>query len=70
MAINRTSFSAQDITTNYSVAVKMVGTKPDPNATLSTPVEPNVMVGFYNSAINAVELFIADSSGTRYIKVM
>ena len=70
MAINRTSFSAQDISENYSVAIRMVSTKPNPNETLTTPVEPNVMVGFYNSAINAVELFVADSSGTKYIKLM
>lgn len=70
MAINRSSFSAEDITTNYSIAIQLLGTKPDTNVTLATPVEPNVMFGYYNDTIDAVELYVSDSFGTRYIKVM
>ena len=70
MAINRSSFSAEDITTNYSVAIQMLATKPDTRVTLATPVEPNVMFGFYNDTIDAVELYVSDPFGTRYIKVL
>lgn len=70
MAINRSAFSAQDITTNYSVAIQMLGTKPDTSQTLATPIEPNVMFGYYNDAIDAVELYVSDQIGTRYIKVL
>lgn len=70
MAINRTSFSAQDITENYSVAIKILAAKPDTSQALATPVEPNTMAGFYNDAIDAVELYVSDSFGSRYIKVL
>ena len=70
MGINRTSFSAQDITQNYNVAIKMVSTKPDTTEYMDTAVEPNVMVGFYNDTTNSVELYVADASGHRYIKVV
>lgn len=70
MAINRSSFSAEDITTNYSVAIRLLGTKPNTSETLATPVEPNVMFGYYNDTIDAVELYVSDPFGTRYIKVL
>ena len=70
MAINRSSFSAEDITTNYSVAIQLLGTKPDTSVSLTTPVEPNVMFGYYNDTIDAVELYVSNAFGTRYIKVL
>jgi hypothetical protein len=70
MAINRSAFSAQDITTNTSIAIQMLGIKPDTSLILATPIEPNVMFGYYNDAIDAVELYVSDQLGTRYIKVL
>jgi hypothetical protein len=70
MAINRTSISAQDITQDPSFSIKLASTRPDTTAYLSTPVEPNVMIGFYDSTLNAVQLYVTDPTGRRYIKVL
>ena len=69
MAINRSSLSAQDIATNYDVAIELVTTRPDVNEVLATAVAPGVMVGFYNNALGVVELYVTDPSGLRYIRV-
>ena len=69
MAINRSSLSAQDIATNYDVAIELVTTRPDVNEVLTTAVAPGVMVGFYNNALGVVELYVTDPSGLRYIRV-
>ena len=69
MAINHSSIATQDIRTNHEVAIELLSTRPDVNEVLSSPVTPNVMVGFYNNALGVVELFITDNSGLRYIKV-
>ena len=70
MAINRSVISAQPISTNYDVAIRMVVDRPDVNAVLAQPTDPNIMVGFYNNALNVVELFVTDPSGLRYVKVI
>ena len=69
MAINRSSLSAQDIATNYDVAIELMTTRPDVNEVLTTAVAPGVMVGFYNNALGVVELYVTDPSGLRYIRV-
>ena len=48
----------------------MLATKPDTDVTLATPIEPNVMFGYYNDTIDAVELYVSDPFGDRYIKVL
>ena len=70
MAINRTSISAQDITQDPSFSIKLASTRPDTTAYLDLPVEPNVMIGFYDSNLNAVQLYVTDPTGRRYIKVL
>ena len=70
MAINRSSFTTESLTTNHDIAIQMVALRPDPQEPLVTPVKPNIMVGFYNTSLNVVELFISNSSGTQYLKVM
>ena len=69
MAINRSSISAQDISQNYSVSIRLATTRPDVTAYLDVPVEPNVMVGFYNANLRVVELYVTDQAGRRYIRV-
>ena len=70
MAINRTSITAQDITQNYSFAIKLLTTRPDTNAIQNPTVEPNIMAGFYDSTRNVVELYVTDQTGRRYLKVL
>ena len=70
MAINRTSITAQDITQDPSFSIKLAATRPDTTAYLATPVEPNVLIGFYDSTLNVVQLYVTDPTGRRYIKVL
>ena len=69
MAINRVSFTTDSLKSNTDVTLELVSPRPDTTAYLDTPVTPNKMVGFYNSAIGVVELYITDGTGRRYIKV-
>lgn len=69
MAINRSIISAQDIRTNYDVAIQILAERPDVNEVLAEAVDPNVMVGFYNNASGYVELYVTDPSGLRYVRV-
>lgn len=70
MGINRSVINAQPISSNYDVAIRMVVDRPDVTAVLAQPVDPNIMVGFYNNALGVVELFVTDPSGLRYVKVI
>lgn len=69
MGISRSSITAQEIAANYDVAIKLVTVRPDVNSVLAEPTAPGTMVGFYNNALGAVELFVVDPSGLRYIRV-
>ena len=69
MAINKSSISSQSIKENTDITIAMLIDRPDPNLYLSSPVMPNTMVGWYNQNTDAVELWITDRTGYRYIKV-
>lgn len=69
MAINRVSFTSESVKTNTDVTIELLVTRPVEGEYLVTAVAPNRMVGYYNNAINKVELFISDPTGHRYIKV-
>ena len=70
MAINRTQITAQSIKENTSITVNLLQAPPDPNAYLTTPVEPNTLVGFYSDMTDTVQLYVTDSTGYRYIPVV
>ncbi len=70
MAINRTQITAQSIAENTDVTVNLLSTPPNPNVYLDTPVEPNVLVGFYNDMTDTVQLYVTDATGYRYIPVI
>ena len=70
MAINRSSFSAQSIAVNTDISIQLLPAPPDTTVYLETPVTPGIMVGYYNDQSDAVELYITDSTGYRYIKVI
>lgn len=69
MAINRSSFSSQSINENTDLTIQILRTEPDTSVYLSTAITPNIMVGYYNSAADTVQLYVTDSTGRRYIKV-
>lgn len=70
MAINPTSISSQSITENTEITVNLLLTPPDPNVYLDTPVEPNMLVAFYNDMTDTVQLYVTDATGRRYIPVV
>lgn len=70
MGISRVSFTSQSIKANTDITIEMLESKPDTRAYLDTPVVPNVLCGFFNDATDSVELYITDSTGRRYIKVL
>ena len=69
MAINSAGFSADSIEDNPSFILDMVLVRPEENVNLATPVQPGQIVGFYNSQLGYVELFVGNPSGNRWIGV-
>ena len=59
MGINRSVISAQPISANYDVAIRMVADRPDVNAVLEQPTDPNIMVAS-TTTLGVVELFVTD----------
>jgi len=70
MGINRSSFSGQSITENTEITIEMLLTPPDPFVYLDTPVKPSTLYGFYNDALDLVQLYVTDSLGRRFIPVI
>ena len=68
MAINRSNIAAQSIRQNHDIAIKMLPAPPT-SEYLEVPTTPNLMYGFYNAALDQVELYIVDPTGRRYVKV-
>ena len=70
MAINRSSLTTSSIVTdNLDVVIEMLVQRPSTNKLLDPPVQPNRLVGYYNSGTNRVELYLSDAYGTRWSKV-
>ena len=69
MGINRSSFSAEPLSQNTDVTIRLVSARPNTAETLEVPVQPNILTGFYNDATDEMELYISDFAGLRYIKV-
>ena len=69
MAINRTSLTTESLKDNTDITLELLQVRPDTNAYLDEPVQPNKMVGYFNNLAGGVELYITDSTGRRYIRV-
>jgi hypothetical protein len=69
MAINRSFVGTQDISTVTNDTIELVGTRPDTSTLLSTPDTPNRLVGYYDSALQGVELYVIDQSGLRWMRI-
>lgn len=70
MGINRTSISSVEIRDNTDTAIRVTNTKPDTGEYLDTPVQPNMLIGYYNTSTNLVELYVTSRNGYRYYKVI
>lgn len=70
MALDSPYFGSQE-TTNLAPAmrIEMLSEYPNPNLRLEPPKTPNSIVGFYNGATNAVELYMVSASGHYYVRM-
>ena len=69
MAINRSIITTADITDIDIVAIEMVDTRPS-GGYLPLAGTPNVIVGYYNSETDTVEMYVRDASGHRILKLV
>lgn len=69
MAINRSVITTAEITDVQKVAIEMVSVRPT-NAYYEEAGTPNVLVGYYDSATDVVELYVRDASGHRFLKLV
>ena len=73
MAINNPAFSSDSVDglQNFRLELQVNGPQPDisPGNVLDPPEMPNRLFGWYNGATDMVELFMTNSTGTRYIRV-
>ncbi len=53
-----------------SFAIEMVYVRPDLTKPMLTPRIPGQLVGFYNDSRGEVELYMVDTSGSRFGKVV
>lgn len=70
MSINPGYISSQPIDEDVDVTISLLTTRPSALTVIDPPKSPGLIVGFYNGSIDAVELYMVDGSGTRYIKVV
>ena len=73
MAINNPSFSTSDNESEaQALRLEVLTSPPDisPNANLFDPPRtPNRLYGWYNGVSDMVELYMVNSSGTRFVRV-
>ena len=68
MAINRTQIAAQPLTQDTNVVIEIVYV--EPTNPLSTPMTPNKVFGFYDSALDSVRLYVVSDSGLQALPVV
>lgn len=68
MAINNPEITAIDHGLDLSTAIEVLTTRPDTTA-LDANVNPGRLLGYYNAGTDAVELYVSDLNGLRWIPV-
>jgi hypothetical protein len=53
-----------------SVTILMLNERPDVYTDLVTPLKTGQIVGYYNSVVDAVEMYTIDETGYRYIRIV
>ena len=69
MTIQRSFVGTQAISQNTEITIELLQSPPNTAEYLNVPVSPHTLVGFYNDVLDAVELYVTDGTGRRYIKV-
>jgi len=69
MAIQRSSISASPISENYDVTVEFLIERPSTEVFQTVQDTPGKIVAYYDGLIDAVELYVVDKTGYRYLRV-
>lgn len=70
MAINPSTIASQSATDQATPCViEMLTAQPSTSNLLSPARPPGQICGFYNGAIDAVELYVVNSAGLRFVRV-
>jgi hypothetical protein len=69
MAIQRSSISASPIIENYDVTVEFLIERPSTEVFQTVQDTPGKIVAYYDGLIDAVELYVVDKTGYRYLRV-
>ena len=67
--ISPTSFTSVNIANAQKAVITMVSGRPLTEVQNDPPVTPGEIIGYYNEAINKVELFVGSSGGTFWRRV-
>jgi hypothetical protein len=68
MTINR-SFISTEPASEALTRIEIVAQRPSTDVLNDPPETPLRIVGYYNQQLNAVELYVVDRSGLRWIRV-
>ena len=69
MAINGSSFSSISTKQEYTVCFTLQRFPRSITTAIDPPVQPGLVVAYYNDARRMVELFVANELGNRFYKV-
>ena len=69
MAIQRSSITAASIIDNYDVTIEFLAERPSTEVFQTTQDTPGKIVAYYDGLIDAVELYVVDKTGYRYLRV-
>lgn len=70
MAIQPSFIGSQPISQNTDTTISLLQARPTSDTIIDPPLDPGLLVGYYNGSLEAVELFIVSGDGTRYIKAL
>lgn len=69
MTISGASIVATPYEENTEATVNMLQTRPNLALISTTKMQPNLLSGYYNASTDAVELYMVDSTGYRYLRI-
>ena len=67
--IDNPAIIASSYEENTEVTIAMLQTRPNLALISSVKMQPNLLSGYYNASIDAVELYMTDTTGYRYLRI-
>lgn len=69
MSIDPGYISSQPITEDVETTIQLLASRPSITEIIDPPKAAGLIVGFFNGAIDVVELYIVSADGRRYIRI-